>query len=100
MALHSRRVRMLLPLLGLVIAGATNLSAAPDSAPQTYVLVHGATGGGWDWRTEANLLTADGNIVYRPTLTGLGEHEHLANADVNLTTHVTDIVNLILFERL
>lgn len=48
----------------------------------------------------ADLLMADGNVAFRPTLTGLGEREHLANADVNLTTHVTDIVNMILFEKL
>jgi pimeloyl-ACP methyl ester carboxylesterase len=100
MATPLRLFCRILPLLSALMAGESRLSAASDGAPQTYVLVHGATGGGWDWRTEANLLTADGNIVYRPTLTGLGEHEHLANADVNLTTHVTDIVNLILFERL
>lgn len=39
----------------------------------TYVIVHGASGGGWDWRTMDELLTADGHTVYRPTLTGLGE---------------------------
>jgi pimeloyl-ACP methyl ester carboxylesterase len=89
-----------LSLLALLIADAPVLSAARNDAPQTYVLIHGATGGGWDWKTVADLLTADGNVVYRPTLTGLGEREHLANADVNLTTHVTDIMNLILFERL
>ena len=81
-------------------ASGLGLSAAPDRAPQTYVIVHGATGGGWDWKTVDHLLTADGNTVYRPTLTGLGERVHLANPDVNLTTHVTDIVNVILFEDL
>ncbi|HWA29408.1 MAG TPA: alpha/beta fold hydrolase [Lacunisphaera sp.] len=66
----------------------------------TYVIVHGATGGGWDWRTVGGLLEKDGHTVYRPTLTGLGERMHLANGDVNLTTHVNDIVNVILFEDL
>ena len=48
----------------------------------TYVIVHGAWGGGWDWKHVDDLLTADGNTVYRPTLTGLGrtfqpqQHEH------------------------
>ena len=87
-------------LLAFLAIEVPRLSAATDHLPQTYVLVHGATGGGWDWKTVANLLTADGNTVYRPTLTGLGERMHLANADVNLTTHVTDIVNVILFENL
>lgn len=66
----------------------------------TYVLVHGASGGGWDWKTMDELLTAEGHTVYRPTLTGLGEKMHLSNADIDLTTHITDIVNVILFEDL
>lgn len=87
-----RRLGML--LLGLMVA--RPLTAASS----TFVVVHGATGGGWDWKTVDHLLTADGNTVYRPTLTGLGERVHLASPDVNLTTHVTDIVNLIRFENL
>jgi pimeloyl-ACP methyl ester carboxylesterase len=64
------------------------------------VIVHGAAGGAWDWKTIDRLLTADGNTVHRATLTGLGERAHLAGPEVNLTTHVTDVVNVILFEDL
>jgi pimeloyl-ACP methyl ester carboxylesterase len=70
------------------------------SSSHTYVLVHGASGGGWDWKTMDNLLSAQGQIVYRATLTGLGERAHLASADINLTTHIDDVANLILFEQL
>lgn len=66
----------------------------------TYVLVHGASGGGWDWKTMDVLLTAEGHVVYRPTLTGLGEKMHLSNPDIDLTTHILDITNVILFEDL
>ena len=66
----------------------------------TYVLVHGASGGGWDWKTMDHLLTAEGHVVYRPTLTGLGEKMHLSNPDIDLTTHIMDITNVILFEGL
>lgn len=66
----------------------------------TYVLVHGASGGGWDWKAMDNLLSAQGHLVYRATLTGLGERAHLASADINLTTHIDDVANLILFEQL
>jgi pimeloyl-ACP methyl ester carboxylesterase len=66
----------------------------------TYVLVHGAWGGGWTYRTIDSMLTAAGHRVYRPTLTGLGERVHLGTPDVGLTTHVTDIVNVLLFENL
>jgi pimeloyl-ACP methyl ester carboxylesterase len=38
--------------------------------------------------------------MYRPTYTGLGERAHLASADVDLETHITDIVNIIRFEDL
>ena len=75
--------------------------AAPPGSPHyTYVIVHGAWGGGWGFREVDRLLTADGHKVYRPTLTGLGEKVHLASPEVNLTTHINDIVNVILFEDL
>jgi pimeloyl-ACP methyl ester carboxylesterase len=87
------------------------LAAAPSSAPSapspaptasgtTYVIVHGAWGGGWDWRKVDDLLSAGGSPVFRPTLTGLGARFHLATREIGLTTHVTDVVNEILFEDL
>jgi len=66
----------------------------------TYILVHGMTGGGWDWKQMDSLLSAEGHIVYRPTLTGLGEKNHLLSPDIDLSTHILDIVNLIKFEQL
>jgi len=74
-------------------------SVAPGKK-STYVIVHGAWGGGWDWKHEDALLTADGHTVYRPTLTGLGEHCNLASTNIDLDTHIQDIVNLILWENL
>ncbi len=71
---------------------------ARDAA--TVVIVHGAWGGGWDWRTVESELRSRGRAVFRPTLTGLGERNHLASPDVGLDTHVTDIANLIVWERL
>ncbi len=73
---------------------------AKENDAHTFILVHGATGGGWDWKTVGDLLADQGHAVYRPTLTGLGEKHHLANDSVNLTTHITDVSNLILFEEL
>jgi len=66
----------------------------------TYVIVHGAWGGGWDWKHVDRLLTAGGNEVYRPTLTGQGEHSNLSSTNINLATHIQDIVNVILWENL
>lgn len=66
----------------------------------TYVLVHGGWVGGWAWRRVAELLRAADHRVHTPTLTGLGERVHLAGPDVDLDTHITDIVNLIRYEAL
>ena len=66
----------------------------------TYVLVHGAWLGGWGWRDVATRLRAAGHEVYRPTLTGIGERAHLAHVDIDLNTHVQDIVNVLFYEDL
>lgn len=72
----------------------------PSSQPRTYVIVHGAWGGGWDWRAIDSMLTGRGNRVVRVTLTGLGERRHLASPQIGLATHIDDVVNTILWERL
>jgi pimeloyl-ACP methyl ester carboxylesterase len=66
----------------------------------TYVLVHGAWHGGWCWERVARALTARGDEVYTPTLTGLGERAHLLTRDVGLETHVRDVIELIEHEGL
>src|SRR5688500_11127625 len=66
----------------------------------TFVLVHGAWGGGWAWKRVAPLLRRQGHEVFTPTLTGLGERAHLTSRDVNLDTHIRDIENLLLYEDL
>jgi pimeloyl-ACP methyl ester carboxylesterase len=65
-----------------------------------YVIVHGAWGGSWAFKKVDSLLTERKAVVYRPSLTGLGERVHLANLDVGLYTHIQDVVNMILFEDL
>jgi pimeloyl-ACP methyl ester carboxylesterase len=90
---------------GVGLAAAT---AAPDvlssahaqTAASTFVLVHGAWHGGWCWRRVSDLLEKKGHKVFTPTMTGLGERSHLVNANVNLATHITDIVNVIKWEGL
>ena len=67
---------------------------------KTFVLVHGAWHGGWCWRRVADLLAAKGHKVFTPTLTGLGERSHLLSKDINISTHVTDVVNVFKWERL
>jgi pimeloyl-ACP methyl ester carboxylesterase len=65
-----------------------------------YVLVHGGWGGGWEWRQVAERLAAAGHTAYRPTLTGLGERRHLTRPDIDLDTHVSDVLGLLEFEDL
>ncbi len=58
-----------------------------------FVLVHGAWHGGWCWAHRvANQLIQQGHRVLTPTLTGLGDRAHLLSRDVNLDTHIQDVV--------
>lgn len=66
----------------------------------TFVLVHGAWHGGWCWVRVADRLRKAGHTVFTPTLTGLGERSHLLRADIDLTTHVADVINVIKWEGL
>ncbi len=91
--------RLILPLFLLALA-VTGARAAGPAEKYTCVLVHGATAGGWEWKRTGQCLTDDGHTVYRPTLTGLGERVHLNGPQIDLETHINDVVNLILFEDL
>ena len=97
----------------LVLAAAVSLMSYPavaadetaaekklPSSAGTFVIVHGAWGAGYEWKEVARHLSAKSYVVYRPTLTGMGERSHLSNPDIDLDTHITDVVNTILFEDL
>ncbi len=67
----------------------------------TFVIVHGGFGGGWEWTPVARLLRGLGHEVFTPTLSGMGEHSHLASTQhVGISTHVQDIVSVLEFEDL
>jgi len=66
----------------------------------TFVLVHGGGHGGWCYQPVARLLRSQGHDVYTPTLTGLGEREHLLSPDIDLDTQITDVVKTLQFEDL
>ena len=66
----------------------------------TFVLVHGGWSGGWIWAGVARELRSAGHEVFTPTLTGLGERVHLASPEIDLETHVLDVVNVLRYERL
>jgi pimeloyl-ACP methyl ester carboxylesterase len=98
-------IRILVTLcLFVVVSGVMVKSYGEKSVPVmksvTYVIVHGAWGGGWAFREVDGLLTKKGHAVFRPTLTGQGERVHLAGPQVGLETHIMDVVNTILFEEL
>lgn len=66
----------------------------------TFVLVHGAWGGAHTWRGVRPLLWRAGHAVFTPSLTGIGERAHLTGPHVDLSVHVDDVVNTILYEDL
>ena len=78
----------------------TGGQARAETAAKTFVLVHGTWHGGWCWQRVADMLRAKGHRVYAPSLTGLADRSHLLTKDVNLTTHVADVVNLVKWEDL
>ena len=84
-------------ILSVVIS--TRVSGQQKSQT-TFVIVHGAWGGSWAFKKVDSLMTAHGALVYRPSLTGQGERLHLASPEVSLSTHVQDVVNMIVFENL
>jgi pimeloyl-ACP methyl ester carboxylesterase len=69
-------------------------------APRTFVLVHGAWHGGWCWQRVVDLLARRGHTVHAPTLTGLCERSHLLSPEIDLSTHVADVVNEVLWKDL
>ncbi|PDH45560.1 MAG: alpha/beta hydrolase [Flavobacteriales bacterium MED-G15] len=92
--------QLLTAALFFLTSAITFASFQPSPSKPVYVIVHGAWGGGWSFKKVDQLLTTNGNIVYRPTLTGQGEKVHLATKEVNLETHLNDIINTVLFEEL
>ena len=65
-----------------------------------FVLVHGAWHGAWCWARVLPLLRAAGHAAHAVTLTGVGERAHLLAADIRLSTHIQDVLNLIACEEL
>ena len=73
--------------------GDSTLRDSADGA--TFVLVHGSNHGGWCWERVTPLLEAAGHSVCAPTLTGLAERADELTPEVGLSTHVSDITELI-----
>jgi pimeloyl-ACP methyl ester carboxylesterase len=75
-------------------------AGSAQSAQKTFVLVHGTFVGGWYWRRVSDLLDKSGHKVFSPTLSGLGERSHLMSKEINLDTHIADVVNVCKWEDL
>ena len=72
-----------------------------NASPQrTFLVCHGAWGGGWSWKKMRPLMQAAGHRLLTPTYTGLGERTHLANPAIDLESHIQDILNVINYEDL
>lgn len=87
-------------LIFIFHAGTSIVLAQNNTEKPVFVLVHGAWHGGWCWQDVSKNLREEGYSVYTPTLSGLGEHKNTLNENVNLQTHITDIINLIVIEDL
>ena len=83
-----------------LVGGVAHANVQAKAKPATFVLVHGAWHGGWCWTRVTSILTSRGHTVFTPTLTGLGERSHLTSPQIDLSTHIQDIVNVIRWERL
>ncbi|MBP7337912.1 alpha/beta hydrolase [Niveispirillum sp.] len=68
----------------------------PESPP-LLILIHGSWLGGWCWQRLAGSLTDRGWRVASPTLTGLGDRQHLGGAATGLSDHVADILSVLDF---
>lgn len=71
-----------------------------DDRPAVYVLVHGGWTGAHGFRHVRASLRSRGHEVFTPSLTGIGERVHLVNPQIDLTTHIQDVVNVVLYEDL
>jgi pimeloyl-ACP methyl ester carboxylesterase len=95
----TRRTAFGAAAVGAAAFGGTGTMAQANTR-KTFVLIHGAWHGGWCWRRVADILESDGHKVYAPSLTGGGDRSHLLSKDINLDTHIADIVNLVTWEDL
>ena len=85
-------------LAGTGFSCANPTGAAPGGS--TFVVAHGAWSSAWAWKKMHPLLEGRGHRLVTPSYTGLGERAHLARPDINLDTHITDVVNVLVYEDL
>lgn len=65
-----------------------------------FVVAHGAWNAGFAWKKMHPLMQARGHRLVTPTYTGLGDRAHLARPDIDLDTHIADILGVLECEDL
>ena len=66
----------------------------------TFVFVSGGFGGSWQWKDVSKQLQDYGHEVYRLTLSGLADRQHISHEGIGLDTHIQDVLSTFEFERL
>jgi pimeloyl-ACP methyl ester carboxylesterase len=105
---NMHRRKLVLGAAAALAAGCTrgndpSTTAGPRAAAgnaTTFLVAHGAWSAGWSWKKMHPLMSAAGHRLLVPTYTGLGEREHLASPEVDLETHINDVLGVIKFEEL
>jgi pimeloyl-ACP methyl ester carboxylesterase len=90
----------MVPIIPADATEGTPSSASGSPQEQPFVMVHPAWHGGWCWKKVLPLLRAAGHDVFTPTLTGLGERVHLLSPDIDLDTHIDDVLGVLEYEDL
>ncbi len=65
-----------------------------------FLIAHGSWSAGWVWKKMHPLMAAHGHRLITPTYTGVGERAHLAHKDINLDTHIEDMLQVLFYENL
>jgi pimeloyl-ACP methyl ester carboxylesterase len=75
-------------------------TAAEGCGMAPFVLVPGMWHGSWCWEKTTPFLRAAGHAVHLVTLTGVGERAHLHYPEIDLHTHIQDVVSVLEHEDL
>ena len=91
------KLNKLIPIFLLTICFFSTISFAQEKENEkpVFILVHGTFQWGGQWNLLKSDLVSKGYTVYNPTLTGLGEKNHLLSKETGISTHINDIVNFI-----
>src|SRR5262245_19739850 len=66
----------------------------------TFVLIHGAMTGGWEWQRVAAGLRAAGHPAYHPSLDGCAERKGGLRPEITLDSQSAEIADLLFYEDL